>query len=171
MENMIEKVNALEALLFACDEPLENEQLCTLLAIDAAVLDEVIEGLKARYVANSGLDLKRIDTGLILVVNKNYNDYVKQLRPLRNTKLSRAAMETLSIVAFRQPITRLEVSDLRGVKSDGVIAMLLMRGLIEIVGRKEALGRPILYGTTAAFLQYFGLDHISDLPKPEGLKF
>lgn len=171
MDQLRERANALEALLFASDEPLERAQLCELLDVGETDLPEVISHLTGRYAENSGLEVKEMDTGLILVVNRRYNEWVKRLRPLRSTKLSRAAMETLAIVAFRQPITRVEVADLRGVKSDGVIGMLLMRGLIEIVGRKEALGRPILYGTTEAFLQYFGLERISDLPKPEGLKF
>ena len=104
MDRIVEKSNALEALLIASDEPLDNEQLCAFLVIHEAELNPIIEHLTARYVEQSGLEIKRIDAGLILVVNKRYNEYVKQLRPLRSTKLSRAAMETLSIVAFRQPI-------------------------------------------------------------------
>jgi len=168
--NKDEYINALEAVLFASDDPIDISQMAEILEISLDDMEDIFEGLNKRYEHSGGLTLKRIGEGYILIVKPRFNDYVVKLKPIRSTKLSRAAMETLAIIAFQQPITKIEISDMRGVKSDGVVAMLLVKGLIKAVGRKDTIGKPILYGTTDSFIQYFGLESINDLPKPENLK-
>ncbi len=164
-------INALEALLFASDEPLDIDQLAECLELKREEMIDIVNSLQERYRELGGLELKQIEDGYIIIAKSAFNDYIKKLKPTRSHKLSRAAMETLAIVAFKQPITKLEVASLRGVKCDGVISMLLTKGLITAVGRKDTIGRPIIYGTTDSFIQYFGLASIDDLPKPENLKF
>ena len=162
--------NALEAVLFASDEPLEISQLASCMELEIDTINELLEILTKRHENMGGLELKQIGNGFILIAKSLYNDYIKRIKPFRSNKLSRAAMETLAIVAFKQPITKIEIASLRGVKCDSVMSMLIEKGLVIAVGRKETIGRPIVYGTTDTFIQYFGLSSIDDLPKPENLK-
>ena len=162
--------NALEAVLFASDEPLEIAHLASCMELEPETITELLAILQQRYDKAGGLELKQIDNGYIIIAKSTYNEYIKRIKPTRSTKLSRAAMETLAIVAFKQPITKVEIASLRGVKCDSVMSMLIEKGLVSAVGRKETIGRPIVYGTTDTFIQYFGLSSIDDLPKPENLK-
>jgi segregation and condensation protein B len=156
----------LEALLFAAGDPIAPAQLAKMLDIP----EEHVQLLLAELVndmasAERGLTVMEVGGGYQLVTKEDLADTVKKLAGVQEAKLSLPALETLSIIAFKQPITRQEIEQIRGVKVDGVIATLQERRLIHDVGRKEAIGRPILYGTTQEFLLCFGLKNISELPR------
>ncbi len=161
----------LEALLFVAPEPVSARQLAQALEMPVReveqALSELAEDLRAR-----GLRLQQHRGRWQLTTAPELAPLVERFLGLEATsRLSRAALETLAIIAYRQPISRPQVDAIRGVNSDGVIRSLLSKGLIEEVGRAEGPGRPILYGTTAAFLQAFGLASLDELPPlelPEG---
>lgn len=154
----------LEALLFVADGPVAPGELARALG---AQVEQVVEAL-ARLgdaCAQRGIRLLREKGRYQLVSAPEAAPYVESFLGLSlSTKLSRAALEAVAIIAYRQPITRAEVGAIRGVDSDGVIRTLLARGVIEEVGRQETAGRPILYGTSVEFLQYFGIQSLDDLP-------
>ncbi|SEH82345.1 segregation and condensation protein B [Halobacillus karajensis] len=162
-----------EGLLFAAgEEGLTKKKLTQLLELSSKDLDnllnEMIEEYKER---DRGLTLMDSQGTLHLTTKPEHASYYKRLLDSPgSTRLSQAALETLAIIAYQQPITRVEVDDLRGVKSDRAIQTLVNRGLIEEKGRKDAIGRPILYGTTKDFLIYFGLTSIDELPPLSELK-
>ncbi|CDQ19447.1 SMC-Scp complex subunit ScpB [Halobacillus karajensis] len=162
-----------EGLLFAAgEEGLTKKKLTQLLELSSKDLDnllnEMIEEYKER---DRGLTLMDSQGTLHLTTKPEHASYYKRLLDSPgSTRLSQAALETLAIIAYQQPITRIEVDDLRGVKSDRAIQTLVNRGLIEEKGRKDAIGRPILYGTTKDFLIYFGLTSIDELPPLSELK-
>ncbi len=160
----------IEALIFASDEPLTLEQITKILEVDSEVTEKGLLDLSLRYQQTGALELRHTSSGYIIVVKQEFNDYLLKLNPQRAVALSRAALEVLAIVAFKQPITRVEVNAVRGVNSDGVINSLMAKGLIEAVGRLDTIGRPVIFGTTDVFLQYFGLDSIEDLPQAEDIK-
>jgi len=162
-----------EVLLFAADEPLTINRILQVMenrqADDVTV---VIDELNAEY-ENSGRTFRicKIGGGLQLVTKPEFSKYIKSMyKGKTRTRLSHAALEVLSIIAFKQPVSRPEIDQIRGVNSDGVVRTLLERNLISIAGRAEAVGRPLLYGTTADFLRYFGINDISDLPRPKELE-
>ena len=162
--------NILEALLFAADEPLTTRRLRDVLGLaDANVVRRTIEALQKDYTeAHRGIQIEEIAGGFRLLSNLEYADYVEQLhKSERKTRLSPAALETLAIVAYRQPIHRADIEAIRGVQVDAVLRALQERGLVRIVGRAEVLGRPFLYGTTKRFLETFGLNTLGDLPNVE----
>ena len=163
---MADLKGALEAVLFAGGDPLTEEQLREILQTDLrstrALLTALSEELSAR---GSGLMLKETAGGWQMVTRPELFSYVERLSQETNCKLSRAAMETLSIIAFKQPVTKLEIEQIRGVKCDYSVQSLLNKGLIEEQGRLETLGRPILYGTTDAFLRHFGISSLEELPE------
>jgi segregation and condensation protein B len=160
----------IEAIIFASDDPIEIDDLIEIIEIEKDLIEDGIAKLINRYQNTGALELRITNEGYILVVKQQFNDYLKKMKPTRSNSLSRASLEVLSIIAFKQPITRVEVNELRGVSSDSVINSLLSKGLIEVVGRLDTIGRPIIYGTSKEFLEYFGLDTIEDLPKPEDIK-
>ncbi len=162
--------SVVEALIFASDDPIKANTISNLLEIEVKIVEDAILELIKRYQSNGAIELRTMEDGYVLVVKQQYNDYIKMLKPTRASVLSRAALEVLSIIAFKQPVTKVEINELRGVNSDSVVNLLLSKGLIEVVGRVETIGRPILYGTTKEFLEYFGLDNIEELPKPEDIK-
>ncbi len=163
---LIEKMQApLEALLFVRGEPMTAKQLGEILQIDEenlAILLKLYE--KTLEERNSGLMLHRIAGGFQLVTRPEHHDYVQKLAQIQDKKLSTPTLETLSIVAFKQPITKQEIENIRGVRVEHTMQKLLGMELIEEVGRKPVIGRPILYGTTDVFLKCFGLNTLSDLP-------
>lgn len=164
--------NILEVLLFITDKPLSLRRLKDVLLEDKVSDEEIksaLNQLVSKYaVPTSGIEIKEVAGGWQFASKPEYSEWVKKLyRERTRMKLSPSALETLSIIAYRQPITRLEVEDIRRVESGGVIETLLERKLIKIVGRKETLGRPLLYGTTQEFLKYFGLKNLSELPTLE----
>ncbi|MDI6757432.1 MAG: SMC-Scp complex subunit ScpB [Endomicrobiia bacterium] len=166
-----ELVNIVEVLLFITDRPLSLRKIKEIAGDDIsddelrAALAEIIKRLAE---AGSPLEIREVAGGWQFATRAAYAPWVKKLyRDKTRLKLSQSALETLSIIAYRQPITRLEIERVRGIESLGVSETLLERKLIKIVGRKETLGRPLLYGTTQEFLKYFGLQHLSELPTIE----
>ena len=163
---MNELTGALEALLFASGEPVSMESLKEILGIDAENVRELAAAYsKQLEERGSGLQLQQVAGGWQLVTKAQYFHYVERLSEERDKRLSPAAMETLSIVAFKQPITKQEIEHIRGVRIEKIMSKLLEMELIRELGRKDTIGRPILYGTTDTFLQCFGLNDISDLPE------
>ncbi len=157
---------ALEAVLFAGGDPLTEEQLREILQTDEKTTRELLSTLSEELSARgSGLMLKETAGGWQLVTRPEHFSYVERLSQETNRKLSRAAMETLSIIAFKQPVTKLEIEQIRGVHhAERVLAQLVARELITEVGRKNVIGHPIQYGTTETFLRAFGLKKLEDLP-------
>lgn len=157
----------LEALLFVTGEPAPLARLATALAVAPERVEAALNQL-AQQCEGRGMRVQRHRDAVQLVSAPEAADAIETFLGLDlTTKLSRAALETLAIIAYRQPITRPQIDAIRGVNSDGVMRTLLNRGLLEEVGRLEQAGRPILYGTTFEFLQYFGLSDLSQLPPLE----
>ena len=163
---MADLKGALEAVLFAAGDPLSEEQLQEILQTDAESVGTLLAALGEELSARaSGLMLKEKAGGWQLVTRPEHFSYVERLSQETNRKLSRAAMETLSIIAFKQPVTKLEIEQLRGVQhAERVLAQLVARELVMEVGRKNVIGHPIQYGTTETFLRAFGLKNLEDLP-------
>ena len=156
----------LEAVLFASGDPISEEQLRNVLQVDAETIVELLHGLAEDLSARkSGLMLQQVAGGWQLVTRPECFSYVEKLSQTVDKKLSGPALETLSIIAFKQPITKQEIEQIRGVHIERTLARLMEMELIAEVGRKAVIGRPILYGTTPAFLQSFGLKDIKDLPE------
>ena len=159
---------ALEALLFAAGEPMSVSQMAEILQIEKPQVWELLGGLNKAYEAeNRGLMVREIAGGFQLVTKPQHYELLAQLETNREVKLTNAGMETLAIVAFKQPVTRAEMEAIRGVKVDGVVNTLLELGLIAEAGRKKSIGNPILYATTEKFLTVFGMKSLADLPNPE----
>jgi segregation and condensation protein B len=156
--------DALEALLFVSAEPVPPAQLSAALNISVAAVEEGLQALESEL-RTRGLRLQRHGGRVQLTTAPELAELVERFLGLEATsRLSRAAMETLSIIAYQQPVTRPSVDAVRGVSSDGVMKSLLGKGLIQEIGRTEGPGRPILYGTTPDFLQHFGLNSLLELP-------
>lgn len=156
----------LEALLFVAPGLVSVAQLVAALDVSTSEVEAGLEALAAKYGAqDSGLRLQNYRGRYQLTTAPEAAELIEHFLGLEATsRLSRAALEALSIVAYRQPATRPQVDAIRGVNSDYVLKSLLSKGVIEEIGRAETPGRPILYGTTPEFLQYFGLDSLDDLP-------
>lgn len=168
---MPQPIDVVEALLFASDTPLETERIREVLDLaDAAAARALVEELRVRYDADErALTVVEVGGGFRMVTRPEIAPWLLRLAKTRTrARLSRPALETLAIVAYRQPVSRPEVDTLRGVNSEGVLDNLLERRLLRIAGRKEAPGRPFLYETTREFLVAFGLRDLGDLPKVEG---
>ncbi|MCB0076944.1 MAG: SMC-Scp complex subunit ScpB [Anaerolineales bacterium] len=162
-----ELATLLEAMLFVADGVVPLEALAEASQCDASAIDEGL-ALLAAALEGRGLRLQRTGSGVQLVTAPDLSLWIERFLGLElESKLSTAALETLSIVAYGQPLTRAEIEAVRGVNSSGVLRTLIQRELVEEVGRLETVGHPYLYGTTAAFLQYFGLDSIDGLPPLE----
>ncbi|OHB59710.1 MAG: SMC-Scp complex subunit ScpB [Planctomycetes bacterium RBG_13_44_8b] len=164
----------IEAILFASDEPLSAERLGAIAEFNGttAQIRKCIETLNEQY-AQSGraFRIEEIAGGFQMMTLPDYNNWLKKLlRQRGETKLSPAALETLAIVAYKQPVIRADVEAIRGVACGEMIRSLIYKGLVKIVGKAEILGRPLLYGTTKKFLEVFGLNSLKDLPKAEELK-
>ena len=161
-----ERVGIVEAILFVTGNAVEKKDICRAMEISEAELEETLDALESGYdFDRRGLRLLRFGAHVQLATRPDYAPYVeKLLQPVQKQSLSQAAMETLSIIAYRQPITKTEIEAVRGVKCDYSVQSLLNKGLIEEAGRKETLGRPILYGTTEAFLSHFGIESLDELP-------
>jgi segregation and condensation protein B len=161
----------LEALIFASPEPLTPKAMFKLLDTEpkedvAAALEE----LKRDYDRPGGLQIVEVAGGYQIVTRPDLHEWVRRLFNERTTqKLTVQALETLAVIAYRQPITAAEITEVRGVNTSGVLNTLLERHLIKIVGRKQVVGRPFLYATTKEFLIRFGLNDLSDLPKVEDM--
>lgn len=160
--------SALEALLFASERPLTPEEMKAAFDADVSVSDirAQIEALKNEYDADSrGFRVFEIAGGFQVASDIRFAETLKRFYQSREKKkISQAGLETLAVIAYRQPVTRSDIEAIRGVSVDGAVKTLLEKGLIRISGRKDVPGRPILYGTTQEFLEHFGLKSVQDLP-------
>lgn len=167
------KEAALESLLFvAGDEGLSTEEIMSLLQVTPLEAHHLISQLNERYdsQADTGLTIIETRQRFQLATKKDYSELIRQYATSPfSSHLSQAALETLAIVVYKQPITRIEIDEIRGVQSSGMLQRLLIRGLVKEIGRAETPGRPIIYGTTDYFMNYFGLKDLDELPSAETL--
>jgi len=162
----------IEAVLFLAASPVPESELKTVLGVSGQEFSEALEELGNHLASGHGLIMKPAADGWVLETNPHFAEVLSLFRDTaqrRRVRLSKAAVETLSVVAYNQPVTRSEVEDLRGVRCERVIETLLSHGLIRISGRKKSSGSPLLYRTTSRFLDVFGLEAIADLPTLEEL--
>lgn len=160
--------DVLEALIFAADTPLTAARISEIIpSLPEDGVAPLVELLNQDYLQNGrSFEIVRVGGGYHFRTRSGYSDYIRKLLKAKiHGKLSAAALETLSVVAYRQPVTRAEIESLRGVSVDASLRTLLDRDLIRITGRSEKIGRALLYGTTAGFLTYFGLNSLKDLPE------
>ena len=164
--------SVIEAVLFASDESLSDSRLAKILEIPTKQIRRHIKNLNDKYQANNNaFRIEQIAGGYQMLTLSHYNLWLKKFVRIRgDSKLSPAAMETLAIIAYKQPVIRADIEAIRGVAVGEVLRSLCYKGLVKIVGRAEVLGRPMLYGTTKKFLEVFGLNTLKDLPKIEELK-
>ncbi len=161
-----------EAVLFASDAPLRTEEIARAdEALNEDLIEDAIGELNAAYSESErAFEIREIGEGYQLLTRPEFAPYLERFDTVpRPSRLSGPALETLAIIAYRQPIGRIEVEYIRGVSSAGVIRTLMDRALVEVVARGEGLGRPLLYGTTQRFLEHFGFRSLDDLPRPEEL--
>lgn len=161
-----------EAALFSAGSPLSLGALAALDSeADTADVQAALEELRERYVTGGhGVELTQVADGYQILTRREFADAIAQAQLVtRPRRLSAAALETLAIIAYRQPVGRAEIEEIRGVSAEGVLRSLQERGLIDVVGRAQGLGRPLLYGTTTAFLEVLGLASLEDLPRLEEL--
>lgn len=178
MDNIYRSI--IEALIFSSDDALSSQDIIrTIKGIDGddinispEDIERCVDKLNEKYESqSSSFKIIRIANGYTFATTAEYANYVGYLSSERSKrKLSPAALETLSIIAYKQPITKPEIESIRGVNSDYILSSLLDKNLIAIKGRAETVGRPLLYGTTDEFLKYFGLNKLSDLPKPREIE-
>ena len=159
--------NVIEALLFAARDPLTQLQVNDIFEPETPNLKEIVDQLNKQYSKNeNAFTISKIAGGFQIISKKEYEYFINKLfKKSGRLKLSLAAMDSLAIIAYKQPISRYEVEAIRGVDSSGVLKTLLNHELIKIKGRDVGPGRPLLYKTTIKFLEYFGLNRISDMPK------
>jgi segregation and condensation protein B len=164
--------SVIEAVLFASDEPLTAPRLAKIAETGVKQVKEHINSLNDKYKQNhNAFRIEQIAGGFQMMTLSPFNHWLKKLlRARSDSKLSPAALETLAIIAYKQPVIRADIESIRGVAVGEIIRSLMYKGLVKIVGRAEVLGRPMLYGTTRKFLETFGLNHLKDLPKVEELK-
>jgi segregation and condensation protein B len=162
----------IEAVLFASDAPVRVEDLARLSEdLDEERVEEALAELRAEYeTEDRAFGLFEIGAGYQILTRPEFAPVLESFETVPvSSRLSRPALETLAIIAYRQPVGRAEIEDIRGVGSGGVLRTLVEREMVEVVGRGEGLGRPLLYGTTGRFLEHFGFRTIEDLPRPEEL--
>ena len=161
-----EAKSIIEALLFMAGEPVTLDTLRKIVEVDKYNTERLVRELISDYsVRHTGLFVVEVAEGFQMVTNPACAPWVKKLISTAvPKKLSQSSLETMAIIAYKQPIIKAEIEAIRGVNSDGVVKTLLERRLVKILGRKEVPGRPLMYGTTKEFLQYFGLKDLSDLP-------
>ncbi len=157
----------IEAILFVAGEPVERDALLEALEVTPEELKDALDALDGEYeFGKRGIRLLRFGSCVQLATRPDYAPYVERLlQPVQKQSLSQAALETLAVVAYKQPVTRSEVEAIRGVKCDYSISSLVQKRMIQDIGRKEALGRPILYGTTDEFLRHFCISSLEELPE------
>jgi segregation and condensation protein B len=164
---------AIEAMLFASDKPLMLDQIRRVLDdLDTASIRETVDGLRKDYEgSNRGIRIYEVAGGFQMIANPVFAIFLKKLFKSGRSaeRLSKSAMETLAIIAYKQPLSKLEIESLRQVNVDGVINTLEEKDLVRVIGRKKTPGRPKVYGTTRKFLEYFGLRSLEDLPKLENV--
>jgi segregation and condensation protein B len=164
----IEKETALvEAILLMEGEALDEGAIARISGLSKETVNAALENLNERYTsADCGIELSRIGGGIMISAKREYWEKLRERYGKKSEgKISRAAMETLAIVAYSQPVTRTEIEKIRGVSADNMIRLLLEKGLVREAGKKDIPGRPVMYGTTKEFLKLFHLNSIADLPK------
>lgn len=169
----IQLENVIEAVLFAADEPVIPQKLVEIIGTGTVKdVRKYIDMLNEKYTAsNHAFRIEAIAGGYQMLTLPLYNPWLKKLLKVRSeTKLSPAALETLAVIAYKQPVMRVDVESIRGVAAGEMIRQLTEKGLVKVVGRAEIIGRPLLYGTTKKFLEIFGLNSIKDLPTTDELK-
>ncbi|MDD5120374.1 MAG: SMC-Scp complex subunit ScpB [Candidatus Omnitrophica bacterium] len=162
--------SAVEALIFASEKPITADQIKKVLGnLDASEVKKIIDELRNEYgSANRGMRIIEIAGGFQMITSSVFAPFLKKLFKNRyNEKLSKPALESLAIIAYKQPLTKAEIESLRNVNVDGVMKSLIDKNLIRICGRKKVPGRPFVFGTTREFLEHFGLKSLDDLPKME----
>ena len=166
-----EKRALIEAVLFLDSEPLDIKFLSKISGLSDEETRKAIDSLKEKYAASgSGIEISQLGEGYMLSPKEKYWDVLKDRYGRRNdNKLSKAALETLSIIAYSQPVTKAEIENIRGVQADGMMKVLSSRNLIKAVGKKDIPGKPLQYGTTKDFLKYFKISSIANLPKLDEL--
>ena len=158
------------SVLFVAGDGIEKSFIADKLQVSQKEVDKAIDELKKELCNEKGVHLIEYKNKVQLASNPNYAQYISDvLNPIREKSLTRAALETLAIIAYKQPITKLEVEDIRRVNSDYAVQILVDQNMIEVVGRKDAVGKPLLFGTTENFLKRFNLNDINDLPDYESL--
>jgi len=166
--NITEKETALvEAVLYLESDPIDEGTISRISNLSIETVTGALENIKNRYAdSDCGLELVRIGGGIMISAKREYWEPLKERYGKKSEgKISRAAMETLAIVAYMQPVTRPEIEKIRGVSADNMIRLLLEKGLVREAGKKDIPGRPVMYGTTKEFLKIFGLSSIAELPK------
>jgi len=155
-----------EALLFISDQPLSKAKIVSVVDIPEEEVNQILTDLTNEYSrADRGFQLREVAGGYRLYSHPAYTSYIEKLiLSFDHRRLTQAALETLSIIAYKQPVTRADIASIRGVNSDGVVNTLINRGLIKELGKQDAPGQPILYGTTNRFLESFGLRSLNELP-------
>src|SRR5574344_2186991 len=160
----------LEGLLFLSGDGLDRGIIMEKLQVTPKQLDKACENLKDKYDENCGINFITYKDKLQFCGNQKFADDVSLvLNPIRERQLTRSTLEVMAIVAYKQPVTRLDVQDIRGMNSDYALQTLLNYKLIEVVGRKDAVGKPLLFGTTDEFLRHFGINSLDDLPDYDDL--
>jgi segregation and condensation protein B len=169
----VKTTRIVEAVLFASESPLTSADIAKASGeLSAKDVEAAIDELRHEYERDErSFQIYPLADGFQILTRPEFGPYLEQFDSVtRTSRLSRAALETLAIIAYRQPVSRLEVEELRGVNVAGVLRNLQERGLIEVVDRAEGLGRPLLYGTTSKFLDHFGIRSLEDLPRPDELQ-
>ena len=167
MENL---ESIIESIAFVAGEPILVADLCVKFDLKPKQVEKAVENLKKKYDEKSGIQLLYFNNKIQFSSNPKYVDFVTSiLNPIRQRNLTKSTLETIAIVAYKQPVTRLEIEEIRGVNSDYAINVLLEHKLIEIVGRKDTVGKPSLFGTTDEFLKRFDISSVNELPKYEDL--
>ncbi|MDP2862208.1 MAG: SMC-Scp complex subunit ScpB [Desulfobacterales bacterium] len=163
--------NIVETLLFVADTPLSTDRIRSVVSADVKEIKDVLSQLSKEYEERKGgFSLMEIAGGYQIRTRPEYSEWIKKLVQPNPLRMSKAALETLTIIAYKQPIIRSEIEHIRGVDSGGILRMLLELKLIRVLGRKEIPGRPLIYSTTKRFLEIFGLKDLKDLPTPEEIK-
>ena len=158
------------SILFVAGEGIEKDFIIQKLGVSEKELDKALEELKKECDGDCGIHLITYKNKVQLASNPSYADFISEvLNPIREKSLTRAALETLAIIAYKQPITELEIEDIRRVNCDYAVQILVDQNMIEVVGRKDAVGKPLLFGTTDNFLKRFNLSDLAQLPDYEGL--
>lgn len=162
--------NIIESIMYLCSNGLSISDLEEKLNVNISEINESINRLKKKYSGDSGIIIKEYNGIIQFATNPEYkNEVMSVVNPIREKELSNQMLEALSVIAYKQPITKLELDEIRGHDSDYALSLLLNNDLIEIVGRKDAIGKPFLYGTTDLFLRRFQLESLKDLPNYETL--
>ena len=160
----------LESLLFVSGDGLKVSDICEMLELQKSEVTSAVKRLQKRFGGKHGIHLISYSGKLQLASNPDYAETIScVLNPIMEKALSSPAMETLSIIEYRQPVTRMEIESIRGVNSDYALQALMRNNLIEVVGRKDAIGKPLLFGTTENFLRRFGIENIEELPDRDTL--